>query len=192
MHIQSLHIHIDNAAATAAAAAFFSSQPIRAAAEIHSPVPKIGTYWEGQGGIYAGASRGWGAVPDGHLIVPTDSRASFQGVALGTQDIDVKGAKSDRDGRGNTVALAEAGSKVCQDILGLEIDGHKDFFLMARRDGALCFANVPELFETDEWYLLSTQFSAGSAWRQGFGNGHQYDGDKKFSARARACRRLIL
>jgi hypothetical protein len=192
MNIQNVHIHLDPAAASAAAAALFAPQAIFATRSISSPVPKIGSYWEGEGGVYAGFSRGWGDVPDGHLIVPTDQRACFEDVKLGTHGIDVKGATSERDGLGNTKALAEAGSALCKAILGLEIEGHSDYFLMARRDGALCYANVPELFETNEWYLLSTQFSASSAWDQDFDGGGQDHYGKKFSARARACRRLIL
>ncbi len=188
MHI---HIHLERAATDAAAAEFISRVESKAAAAIVT-IPPIGSYWTGQGGIYAGLDRGWAGTPDGHLIVATDPASIFINRAIGTKGTDVQGAKSERDGRANTVALAEAGSELCRDILGLEIDGHRDFFLPARRQGALCYANVPELFDSGYWHWLSTQFSAGSAWSQTFSGGDQYHGDKSSEFRARACRRLVL
>ncbi len=48
-------------------------------------------------------------------------------------------------------------------------------------------AGGDEAFE-EVIYWTSSQFSAGSAWYQLFYNGLQFTNDKKFSARARACR----
>lgn len=65
--------------------------------------------------------------------------------------------------------------------------------LPTRRELALCYANVPELFEK-AWYWSCEQ-SAGdeaSAWAQGFANGGQTTTRKHHELRARAVRRLPL
>ena len=152
--------------------------------------PAIGAYWPGQGGVYVGLGRGYDGVPDHPLILATDPRSVFAKRALGTYGVDVAGATSDHDAMANTVALANAGSELCKEILALEIDGHTDFSLMSRTDARLCMANVPEQFEK-EWYLTSTQYSSTTAWGQLFYNGRQNDLSKKFEALSRAVRRLV-
>jgi hypothetical protein len=65
--------------------------------------------------------------------------------------------------------------------------------LPTRRDLALCFANVPELFEK-EWYWSAESVAgyAAYAWFQYFTNGTQYYGRKGSVLRARAVRRLPI
>ena len=69
--------------------------------------------------------------------------------------------------------------------LGLEIP--------TRRELALCYLNVRELFQ-NTWYWSSTQYAGyeASAWCQNFDNGNQYDGRKGLEFRARAVRRLPI
>jgi hypothetical protein len=189
--IENIHVHLSPAAASAAAA-IFSAQTIAKAQASSIAIPRIGEYWKGQGGVYVGLDRGDEGQPDGHLILPTDPRAYFKNRAVGTKGVDVVGARSERNGYANTVALAEAGSDLCRDIRALEIEGHKDFFLPARFQAALIYANVRELIELGEWYATSTQYDAGSVWFQDFYNGLQRNYDKSASFRARACRRLVL
>lgn len=63
--------------------------------------------------------------------------------------------------------------------------------LPTRPEGALLYANLRVQFEGG-WHWLSEQYSAGSAWSQGFIHGSQ-DGDfKSYEARARAVRRFPL
>jgi hypothetical protein len=195
MHIENVHIHMGpsgaiGAAVLAALVAGSAQEEMRTESGILVP-PSIGEYWKGQGGIYAGVGRGRNGGKDYCLILPTDPRAIFAKRMLGTYGIDVPNASSDHDGMTNTKALAGAGSELCQEILGLDIEGHKDFYLMSRTDARLCSANVPEQFEK-EWYLTSTQYSAGYAWSQYFFDGGQSSFSKEFEARARACRRLFL
>jgi len=63
--------------------------------------------------------------------------------------------------------------------------------LPKRKEQALMFANVPELFEK-AWYWSREQYDAEWAWSQRFGDGCQYYPHKDRQLRARAVRRLIL
>lgn len=197
MHIDTVNIHIGLPAVSAIPGIDFASLLAFADSPASDPKPssltppQIGEYWVGQGGLYVGARRGFHTEKQVHLILPIDPRAIFEGVSLGTYDVDVTGATSDSDGLANTQALAKAGSKLCQAALDLEIEGHKDFFLMSRFDARLCHMNLPEQFDK-AWYLTSTQASRYYAWGQDFGTGGQYDDIMSFAPRARFVRRLVL
>jgi len=197
MHIQNVNIHLSVpgfGAALLSALAEFGSAPEAeiTTAPTGKPVPPaIGDYWAGQGGIYAGLVRGRDGASDYHLVLATDPKSVFTQRSIGTYGTDVNGATSDHDGAANTQAYAEAGSDLCKEILALEIDGHTDFYLPSRVEARLLWCNLPEQFEK-EWYLTSTQYSSGDAWGQYFDYGGQGTDDKKFEARARAVRRLIL
>jgi hypothetical protein len=75
----------------------------------------------------------------------------------------------------------------------LREDGFDDWQLPTRRDQALCYANVPELFEK-EWYWSCEQCAGDDAfaWCQSFGYGGQLSNPKGNECRARAVRRLTL
>ncbi|MGR2662423.1 DUF1566 domain-containing protein [Chromobacterium haemolyticum] len=162
------------------------------AARSASKLPIIGEVWPGQGGIYAGLMRAENGAPDYHLIVPTDPAASVEEIAWGGYDHDEPDAKSDFDGLANTRALCESerDHPAAKWAAGLAIGGHADFYLPARRELALCWANVPELFEKN-WHWSSTQYSRDSAYVQDFLNGSQDDDGKSSRLRARAVRRFI-
>jgi len=74
-----------------------------------------------------------------------------------------------------------------------EVERHPEWSLPYRAEQALCYANVPELFEK-EWYWSCEQHAgtAGYAWCQNFGNGNQYYNLKSNELRARAVRRLVI
>ena len=65
--------------------------------------------------------------------------------------------------------------------------------LPTRREQAILFGNVPQLFE-NAWYWSSEQYagSAEYAWRQFFSNGGQVDDPKASRCRARAVRRVPI
>lgn len=159
---------------------------------VAAATPKLGEVWPGQGGIYAGIVRGQNGQPDHYLIIPTHRAAEFHKVALGTYDQDVTGATSKSDGMANTRALADAGSDLCKEILELEIDGHRDWYLMAANEAHIAAANVPELFEKEGWYWTSTQHGRYGAFVQDFEYGHHINGLKLDVRRARAVRRIQL
>jgi len=152
-------------------------------------VPSIGAPWKGEGGSNGGLARDADGKPY-WLIVPPLDVSSFTG-EWGGYGTDEPGAKSDFDGLANTIALCDSSAdhpaaQVCRQLVH---DGHSDFYLPAKREGATLYASVPELFEK-VWHFLSTQYSALSAWGQTFGGGSQFYASKYYEGRFRAVRRL--
>lgn len=64
------------------------------AALINLSIPSIGEIWPGQGGRFGALVGGKNGKPFFALIVPTDARAHFKNVELGTYGKDVTGATS--------------------------------------------------------------------------------------------------
>lgn len=60
-------------------------------------LPRIGLIWPEQGGRFGGITGGKEGIPFSAIIVPTDPRAHFKDVALGTYRTDVTGATSKTD-----------------------------------------------------------------------------------------------
>ena len=152
--------------------------------------PRLGTYWEGQGGIYVGVMPGIDGGRDYHLIASVDEGVDLEWGPSGKR---IEGADSKRDGSANTLALLGSGyphpaaawaSKYTK-------DGHTDFYLPAQRELNLCYATCAEKFEKD-LYWSSTQHSAAWAWCQYFSNGGQISHRQDFRLRARAVRRLFI
>ena len=128
-----------------------------------SVYPKIGEPLEWEGGIYAGIVRGDLGEPDYRLIVCESEQAK-----INWQD-------------------AKAW------VAGLVVDDCRDFTLPKRKEQAVLFGNVPEMFEKD-WYWSNEQYAglAEYAWIQGFGLGTQLNGLKDYDCRARAVRRIPI
>lgn len=155
--------------------------------------PAIGQPWPGQGGIYAGIMRGENGAPDYHLIVSPRELGDFDEVTWGGYGEDESKAASDWDGSANTDALLESGvaHEAVDEIAGLTIDGHTDYYLPSRREAALCYALVPEQF-IRTWYWTSTQCSPYFAWCQLFDDGTQSYDRKDTGYRVRAVRRHLV
>ena len=155
-------------------------------------VPRIGEYWPGQGGVNAGLMRGVNGEPDYYLIVPKKDQVSFGQMTWGPRPKAMNGADDQFDGKKNTQAiLASDGdypaAAACYEF---KLDGHADYYLGARREYALAYANVPELFETSDWYWTSTHYSDDYAWGQHFYYGSQNDLGKGGEYFVRPVRRL--
>jgi hypothetical protein len=153
-------------------------------------VPLIGAPWPGEGGINGGLARDEVGKPY-WLILPPAHVSSFEGIEWGGQGFEEPDAKSEFDGLANTIALCDsshdhAAARRCH---GIVYDGLNDFYLPAKREAAVLFANVREEFEK-AWYFTSTQYSADYAWGQYFGDGYQGHATKDFTGRVRAVRRL--
>ncbi|HET9680182.1 MAG TPA: DUF1566 domain-containing protein [Gammaproteobacteria bacterium] len=156
-------------------------------------VPKIGEPWPGQGGINAGLMRGENGKPDYWLILPTDKAADLGELAWGSAGENEPGAQSEYDGLANTRALVESqhSHPAAEACAGLTVDGHSDLYLPARRENALLYTNLPELFEKC-WHWSSTQYSAYYAWVQDFYDGFQGNRRKDDECRVRAVRMIPI
>ncbi|MFZ6726182.1 DUF1566 domain-containing protein [Undibacterium sp. MH2W] len=132
---------------------------------ITTAIPRIGTFWAEQGGVYAGIVAGKKGAPDYHLIHATSEHEIF--------DADWQGA----------IEAAQA-----------PINGHSDWSLPDRREARLLAINCRDSFDLDEWYWTASQVAhnASCAWMQYFDGGNQYDLGKSYHYRARAVRRLSI
>lgn len=152
-------------------------------------VPQLGEYWEGQGGIYAGVMPAESGRRAYHLIVSVESGDELEWGPYGKH---IEGADSRIDGAANTKAIvaADGDHPAARWASEYSADGHADFYLPAQREQNLCFATIPDKFETDDWYWSSTQYSTTFAWTQYFDDGNQLYAYKDYTGRARAVRRL--
>ena len=153
-------------------------------------VPAIGQPWASQGGINAGLMRGANGKPDYFLIIATDDLGKTDDIEWGSYGKEAQGSNCEFDGLENTTALLKSGADhpAASWAAGVIIEGHNDFYLPARREQSLMYANCPELFEP-RWHWSSTQYSASYAWGQRFEIGYQYVDDKFCRYAARAVRR---
>lgn len=139
------------------------------ATHIHTPIagilipPRIGTEWAGQGGIYAGVVRGRDGAGDSYLIGGPEYPEE--------------------------IAWNPANSWA----KGLKQNGFTDYRLMFRPEGAVCYANIPELFG-GKTHWTCEQHAAGSChvWLQGFDNGGQGRWLKDAKLWARAVRSIPI
>lgn len=155
-------------------------------------IPAIGEFWPGEGGVNAGLMRGENGQPDYYLIVPTADLGKTK-KCWGGYEHKEPNANSEFDGLANTQALCNSDIEhpAAEWAASLQINNHNDFYLPARRELSLCYANVPELFEKI-WHLSSTQYSAGYAWIQNFADGSQGDDGKATEYAVQAVRRKII
>ena len=155
-------------------------------------LPRLGAFWPGQGGVFAGTIRGRDGHPDYHLIVASGPEAEADDIAWGGYGKE-SGATSAWDGMANTSALvdSEIDHPAAQWADALEHEGHADWYLPAQAELTMAWANVPELFSKG-WHWSSSQFSASYAWLQLFNDGDQTSSAKGNELRARAVRRLII
>jgi hypothetical protein len=153
-------------------------------------VPAIGQPWPEQGGVNAGLMRGANGKPDYFLVIATDDSGKTDDIEWGSFGTEVDGVNCEFDGLANTTALlkAETEHPAAAWAAGVIIEGHNDFYLPARRELSLMYANCPELFE-EIWHWSSTQCSAHNAWNQNFEDGNQNINNKNNSLAARAVRR---
>lgn len=157
-----------------------------------SGIPAIGEYWSGEGGVNGGLFPG-GDKPY-YLIVPTGSDAEAAHEWGGYGD-ELDGAKSPWDGQANTAYLASGNREhdhpAAQFCAAFERDGHKDFYLMARREAFFLEITVPGVF-TQAYYWTSTQRSANHAYLMGFVDGWLLKLGKYTERLARPVRRKFI
>ena len=174
MHIETINIsvhQVDSSVARAFIEALLLAPALNEAQEGAAPVaapavttaPKIGKYWLGQGGTYAGIARGLEGAPDYRLIL-AELTPEDEFTWKGAQEF------------AKTVVA----------------DGHTDFSVPTRFESALLYASLQDKLGTDYWHWTSTQCSEGNAWSQDFNNGNQHLDNKTSERRCRFVRRSIL
>ena len=155
-----------------------------------SGIPAIGEYWPGEGGVNGGLFPG-GDKPY-YLIVATgsDAEATHE---WGDYGDDLNGANSPWDGKANTIDLVgvDTSHPAAQFCSAFERDGHKDFYLMARREASFLEITVPDVF-TKAYHWTSSQRSAYYAYGVGFGDGWLGSNDKDYERLARPVRRKFI
>ena len=157
-----------------------------------SGIPAIGEYWPGEGGVNGGLFPG-GEKPY-YLIVPTgsDAEATHEWGGYGEE---LGSAKSPWDGHANTAYLASSNREhdhpAAQFCAAFERDGHKDFYLMARREASFLEITVPDVF-TQAYHWTSTQRSAYGAFSVAFEDGWLDCGGKSSGRLARPVRRKFI
>lgn len=149
--------------------------------------PRIGEYWPGQGGIYAGDFRD----DDGRIygLIVADCGAAQD---VGTAKWGPEGAcnLSQWDGQTNTRILDDkyTAAKLAANHTA---DEHQDFYLPARRELQLAAANVPHLFGGEGWYWSSTPRTESYAWAVDFESGFTNRSYRGNEFRVRPFRRFV-
>lgn len=153
-------------------------------------IPAIGEYWPGEGGVNGGLFPG-GEKPY-YLIVPTGSDAEAAHEWGGYGD-ELNGANSPWDGQANTADLVSVDTShpAAQFCAAFERDGHKDFYLMARREASFLEITVPQVF-TQAYHWTSSQRSADFAYLMDFGGGWLNLSVKNGERLARPVRRKFI
>jgi len=126
-------------------------------------LPRLGTPFPGQGGVFAGLARGENGAPDYLLILGPEA----EGVLPWQPAMDWAAA--------------------------LDIEGHQDFTLPTCAEQAILFGTVGDQFHRSRYWSREQHAGYPDyVWMQGFGNGNQDDGHKSYYYRARAVRRNLF
>lgn len=160
-------------------------------------LPPIGAVWAEQGGVFGGFVKGRDGRPV-PIIVPEDIKASLiSNIAWGSRGKEEPGARDDWDGPANTLALVNSkhSHPAAEKVAEARIGGYRDWYLMARREAPVLYANLP--MSELGWCWTSTESSrpecsADYAWYQHFGVGAQGFDNKGYEYSVFPVRRASL
>lgn len=157
----------------------------RAIPQATTQPPAIGQRWAELGSIYAGPV----AYPDGRVFAIgwANDVADLPPQPWGKRGQDVAGARSQHDGRTNTLAMAEAGCEIAQLVLATDPTSWIPSQIEALQLSATLRSIMPP-----GWWWTSTQSSSFSAFIQSFEFGTSYWDFKDYDCRVRAVRGLEL
>jgi len=154
--------------------------------------PEIGTYWKGQGGVYAGIMPDYEGTQPRFLIFAEDEAVDISwGPDWTTED----GAHSHDHGAANTRDLVNCRKRAHEHhaarfAAGYEKDGHQDFYLPATRELDVAYQTIRESFVETDLYWTSTEKSALMARVRNFGDVELDYLVKSMPARARPVRSM--
>ena len=156
-------------------------------------LPLFGALLGTHGGHFGAILRG--AAADGSedfALIVAEQSAEIEDATWADEYKTIEGADSKTDGPANTAAMAAAGLQLAQRIKALDLGGHTDWYLPAAAELRALSATVPELFNQQDYYWSSTQFSRLIAWCQDFEYGLSGASGKGNEFRARPVRRIQL
>lgn len=163
-----------------------TTQPATAAST--TTLPTIGTHLPAEGGTLAAIL----ARADGSTYGLIVSHAKHERTGIwGEYGQDVPGARGIH-GLASTNAMAEAGSNLASVVRAMVLDGHADWYIPSRLELLAAYEGAPKLFDKDDWYWSSTQYSRLTAWCQSFEYGDSHASGKGYEFRARAARSIPL
>ncbi|WP_206950987.1 DUF1566 domain-containing protein [Trinickia acidisoli] len=156
--------------------------------------PKLGEYWPGQGGLYAGIMPDYEGTQPRVLIVAEDEAVDIPWGGFGATE---EGAHEDGDGHANTRDLVGCpkpwhGHHAARFAAAYEKDGHKDFYLPSHRELEIANVTIRDAFDKTDWYWSSTEQSSAMAWGRSFGDVHLESLFKHMPARARPVRSMLI
>lgn len=150
--------------------------------------PRVGAYWEGEGGLNGGIfSPRDGSAP---RILIVDLAHMLQRKSWGKR-ADIAGATNLFDGAANTRATLEVDpdNEIAKHVTSLEVDGHKDFFWPSIFELTHLFVTAGDkileaLAGYGAWSSTQHPDYPSYAFVQYFGNGGQiwYHKDTEFGA----------
>ncbi|WP_228895681.1 DUF1566 domain-containing protein [Acidovorax sp. Leaf73] len=156
-------------------------------------LPLFGALLASHGGHFGAILRG--ATADGSedfALIVAEQSAEIEDATWADEYKTIEGADSKTDGPANTAAMASAGLQLAQRIKALDLGGHTDWYLPAAAELRALSATVPELFNQQDYYWSSTQYSRYYAWCQDFEYGSSGAFYKDLELRARPVRRIQL
>lgn len=139
-------------------------------------LPTLGTFLPEQGGYFHGAYFIGGQL-FGEVTGPA-AECYVRGLPWHPEYVDVPGARSNWDGRANTLAMAMVNSPLAEKALACRSGGFADWYVPAR-GGLLLQLDIKaalldvkgEAFDESKWHWSSTQYDRLDAFRQGFAYG---------------------
>lgn len=132
--------------------------------------PKVGEYWEGQGGFYAGIIPDYVGTQPRFLIFAAEEAVDVEWGGAGADDA---GALDTDHGATNTRSLTDSGHakhphEAARFASVYEKDGHRDFYLPSKRELDVAFETIRDKFDPIDWYWSSTQQSRLGAYGRSF------------------------
>jgi hypothetical protein len=135
-------------------------------------MPRIGEYWPGQGGIYAGIMPDYVGTQPRFLIFSADEAVDLPWGGFGSTEA---GASNTDHGLYNTRHLTGCTQPLhAHDAANFaaeyEKDGHRDFYLPSKRELDVAYVTIADTFDGNDWYWSSTEASGTMAYGRNFGD----------------------
>ncbi len=154
--------------------------------------PRVGEYWEGQGGVYAGVMPDYVGTQPRFLIFSADEALDVPWGGMGSTEA---GAQDTDNGLRNTRHLTGCAQPLHAHDAAIfaaeyEKDGHRDFYLPSKRELDVAYETIADTFDRKDWYWSSTEKSKTMAYGRNLGDVELPALFKHTKGRARLVRSL--